>query len=255
MIPDPADKDQTEARLNQILIKELELAPNPDKTDTYGVDHFLTIIAPDATLDELHERSEHTRAQLRMLSSELRADFRRAWSSDHAWWPKIEQLRACLTELGLYITTIQLGRDVQKACAEKESADVLEFPSLPVSGTIAESMEWAEDFKRRNLQWATDLKELKRDLELLFTESLTQLKSYPKDIDKHLRRTTERRLRFAANRLGLLGLDQVHDRLREILCLHPDVLRNPQRLIDDLARQAYAGDVLEVLDAHSAILL
>ncbi len=113
-------------------------------------------------------------------------------------------------------------------------------------------MEWAKEFRQRNPQWATDLKELKRDLELLFTDSLTQLKSFPKDADKHLRRTAERRLRFAANRLGLLGLDQVHDRLREILCLRPDILRNPQRLLDDLARQAYASDVLEVLDFHSA---
>ena len=173
-------------------------------------------------------------------------------SSDHVWWTKIEQLRACLTELGLYITTTQLGRAVQRACAEKEGADTLDFPSLPVAGTITESMESAKDFRRRNPEWATDLKELKRDLELLFMDSLTQLRSFPKDVDKNLRRTAERRLRFAANRLGLLGLDQVHDRLREILCLRPDILRNPQRLIDDLARQAYAGDVLVVLDVHSA---
>ena len=75
VIPDPLDKDQTEAHLNGILQQELELAPNPDKTDTYGVERFLSIIAPDTTLDQLQERFERTITQIRMLSGELRADF------------------------------------------------------------------------------------------------------------------------------------------------------------------------------------
>ncbi len=94
VIPDPADKDQTEIRLNEILQHELELAPNPDKTDTYGVERFLSIIAPDTTLDQLQDRFERTIGRLRMLNGELRADFRNARRDNRVWWTQIEQLRA-----------------------------------------------------------------------------------------------------------------------------------------------------------------
>jgi len=250
IIPDPADERTTTEQVSH-TIDELGLEINPHKTHPYPVQRFLASIAPDEDLDALQDRYESLVAPLRWFDRDLRSEFAASSTSQTSWWRNARRYRDCLIELGFYLTEAQLSRRLQQAISASEIPDPeLTIPTLPLGGSVAENREWAVDFRRANTDWDSSFAGLKHDLSVLFTDNLAILNTDNEEIDGDRLTSSGRRLKFAANRLGLLGFDRVHAPLTNLLCDKPWLVRDQRWLLEDLARQGYQGDVWRILEYH-----
>ena len=250
IIPDPADEKITTEQVFRI-IDELELDINLHKTRSYPVQQFLATMVPYEDLDILRDRYKNLVAPLRWLDGDLRSEFAASSTSQMSWWGNVRRYRDCLIELGFYLTESQLSRWLQQAISASEiPTPELAIPTLPFGGSVAENREWAADFWRANPDWKSDFVRLKHDLSVLFTETFAFLNTDNEEIDDDRVTSSGRRLRFAANRLGLLGFDRVHAALTNLLCDKPWLVGNQRRLLEDLARQGYQDDVWKILEHH-----
>jgi hypothetical protein len=251
VVPDAADEQITKDHLLS-TIAELHLEHNPAKTDTYSIEQFLlSFINPDEKLDRLRKRYEELADPLWWMNEDLRVEFRESAGKARTWWSDVLRYRSCLVELGFYITEAWLSRELSRTiCIDKGLITQLDFPALPYVASISEAYQWADEFRNLNLEWDHDVKALKRDFSNLFMENLAVIINSSEDGYEHEVDTASRRLRFAANRLGLLGLDSIHSELTGLLCEKPWFVRDQHRLIADLARQGYSGDIWHLVDAH-----
>jgi hypothetical protein len=250
VVPDAEDEQSTKEYLFG-AIAELHLDPNWDKTDTYGTEEYLALIGPDEKLDRLKERYEQLLDPLWNLDQDLRSAFRRSAEKRRTWWASISRYRSCLTELGLYTTESWLSRKLSTTISKDRDLDVeLVFPILPQVATISEAQQWASEFRSSNPTWILEREALKADLEILFAEGFAVIANSRGTVHKSDFDIASRRLRFAVNRLGILGLENVHSELTQLLCETPWLVRDQHRLIADLARQGYSRDIWHLVEFH-----
>lgn len=248
VIPDQADEISTKTEIESVL-DELKLAPNIDKTETYQVPEFLELYEADTILDNLYKRYETMLDPLWWLDDNLRSDFRKKSEHEVLWWSGITLYRSCLTELGLYMSEVRLSREIsRKIMSDSASNVVLNFADLPEDGTFSNARTWANQFRLDNADWWLSFETMRKELSQLFQDNLNLLQT--PDISKRQKEVASRRLRFAANRLGILGLGEFHIELTKILCETPWLLRDQVHLLEDLARQGYVDDIWTILNFH-----
>ncbi len=248
IVPNKADENTTKEYLFE-TISELELEVNQDKTETYCIEHFLSIIIPDEILDNLHERYEELFDSLWYMSEDIRDEFKEDLSKK--WWSNIFRYRACLIELGLFISEARLSRVIARELLNDNDISLkLEFPELPFIATIAEAQDWSREFQTKNQIWDQDVNNLRSDIEELFQTNLLIISESNNNTHQHAVDIASRRLRFAANRLGILGLGNIHEELTNLLCNAPWLIRDHLVLIEELARQGYSRDIWILLEYH-----
>lgn len=249
VVPDSEDAAPTKEILDSIL-DDLSLEANPDKTKTYSIPDLLVFYESDETLDSLYERYEDLVDSLWWLNDPVRADFREASSNQPLWWAKIETYRMCLAELGFYLSASSLSREISRKITNNTPSKLtLAFPNLPDDASMSAAQDWAKQFREQNTAWITEILSLRTDLVNLFQVSLKTLEE-DKDIAQQKKDMANRRLRFAANRISILGFGEIHAQLTKIFCEAPWYIRDHVRLLENLGRQGYTEELWKIISHH-----
>jgi hypothetical protein len=106
-----------------------------------------------------------------------------------------------------------------------------------------------EAFRERNLDWMSEKEKLVAELSSVLTDAWNML-SMPEPLPAFDQRKMEIRLRFALSRLGNLGFVQVVDKVLEILQESPWITKSLSSLVESLARQGYAEELLDIFSYY-----
>jgi SAM-dependent methyltransferase len=263
IVPDPNDKDEVLDRLTKTL-SDLGLNLNPDKTEIYTrVEDFIETLQEDQSLEELSNDFFKLTNLLWIGSSSLRREFQKAYIKDNndLWWYLVKRFKSCLNSIQIYVDAPSLSRKIyrylfdprkrQKDLQEQQELVFIKKYNYHFNDYIL--LEWGDCFERENWYWIHEKQELIHRLIRLFKESLIELKllQYSQNIDQRQanirKRTLIRHIRFAINRLYLLGLQHVKKEIVDILCDTPWIFREPLQVIENLARQGGEHEVIEIL--------
>lgn len=252
VVPNSDDVQSTKEILDAILT-DLRLEANPKKTGPYTIPDLLSYYEGDIVLDSLYERYEDLVDSLWWLDDALRISFREASSSQSLWWIKIELYRMCLTEFGFYLSSSSLSREISRKITNNSPSKItLGFPNLPDEASISSAQNWAKQFRDQNPQWCAEIASLRTDLVNLFQANLKALEETSENVSQHVKDVANRRLRFSANRISILGLVEIHTQLTKIFCESPWIIRDHVRLLENLGRQGYAEDLWRILNYHNS---
>lgn len=255
VVPNASDARTTSELLSSTIHGDLHLEINPKKSSCIPVEEFLPQIVSDEALDESHAAYEALLTPLWRMDKQSRGRFRGASASETTWWTHVASYRSCLIELGIFISEAWLSRKLlQEISNEDESAQDLSFPTVPYAISGAATRQWDQGFRATNAEWIQKLSGYRHSLTELFAENQAIVGPATEDVDDPGIAEAGRRMRFAANHLGILGLESIHAELTEILCGKPWLIRNQQQLLEDLAAQGYSADVWRVIDFHQSIV-
>ncbi|MEG3987965.1 reverse transcriptase domain-containing protein [Microcoleus sp. S28C3] len=258
-VPDADDVLAVLDTLNQELEK-LNLNLNKEKTEIYDrVSDFVESIKEDDLFKEFSQEFDRVMNGLWIGNSQYRKEFAGAYrNNDYLWGHLIEQYQECLCSINIYIKAPDVSRRIYKYLfnTKKRRKDLkreveLNLPPLPSEGRQMSSGEWAYDFQQLNYEWIGEKDRLKTKLISLFRESLKEIEEIPKapNDPKNIRRqrTLKTYIRFAVNKLLILGFTEIVRDVVEILCEKPWVLREPLQILESLAIQGYLGQLIEVI--------
>ncbi|MFZ1029390.1 MAG: reverse transcriptase domain-containing protein [Limnoraphis robusta] len=262
IVPDPNDKDEVLNILTKTL-SELGLKLNPDKTEIYTrVEDFLETVQEDQLLNDLKKNFDDLTNLLWIGSSSLRREFERSYRTDDddLWWHLIKRFKSCLNSIQIYVNAPRLSRKVYQFLFDSEERKTklnnqqeLVFPEIPYDDLNDSILNWARTFESLNCDWIQKKNELINQLIRLFKDNLTELKALQESHSIEPRqanlkkRTLIRQIRFAINRLYLLGLQDIRKEIVDILCDTPWIFREPLQVIENLARQGGGLEVVEIL--------
>ncbi|MBW4495672.1 MAG: RNA-directed DNA polymerase [Oscillatoria princeps RMCB-10] len=262
VIPNPENINAVRGALEEEL-RKLGLSLNPDKTHRYEVSDFLVKTEQDKVLTQLSDSFKKLITPLEVMNSEYRKEFRKCYNSsdDERWWYFLDCYRQCLQRLSIYVTETHLSRRIYKYLfksrkkIQQEQELQLRLPELPTDETFPDTDDtlldtWRLSFERSNPDWIKDRDKIRSELINLFRESRKDFKQL--DESNLNRERSERRIRFAVNRLCMLGLAEIRQELLEILCDYPWILRTSILYsVESLARQGYRDEIMRLL-AHYA---
>jgi hypothetical protein len=261
-VPDPDDVTAVLDTLNQEL-KKLNLNLNNEKTEIYErVSDFAESIKEDDLFAEVNQEFDKVMNGLWIGNAQYRKEFAGAYrNNDSLWRHLIEQYQECLCYINIYIKVPDVSRRIYKYLfnTKKRRKDLkreveLNFPPLLSEGRQMSIRQWGYEFQHLNSEWKGKKDRLTTKLINLFRESLKEIeeieeiKKAPSE-RKNIRR--QRRLktyiRFAVNKLLILGLTEIVRDVVEILCEKPWVLREPLQILQSLAIQGYLVELIEVI--------
>jgi hypothetical protein len=153
--------------------------------------------------------------------------------------------------LGIFISESHLSREIsRKINSSNFDNEVLDISDLPRLQTTSFAKEWATQLRSKNPAWWEQVEILKQGIETLFFtnyEFLTSIVEGTSQIDTI---KAGRRLRFAANRIGVLGFISIHKQITELLCDQPWILKYPSYLLEGLGRQGFSEDIWKIFNFH-----
>lgn len=253
IIPELEHYEEVIGTLRSIL-EELGLELNEDKIRFFEhVNDFLEASCPDLALDALAKNHHSLTERLWMLDQTLRSAFAGAYRrGGDDWWEIIETYRICLSTLGIYVSTVTLSRKIFKYLfnARMRNKNLagqseLDFPILPDSNDGEALNRWVKEFKELNSSWLTQVHHLKTELTELF-DTVHHLDR--DDIDKE----QQRRLRFAINRLGLLGLEHLNEAIENLLVSSPWLFGDLSSLFGDMVGNGLHQSLLNLFDHYQS---
>jgi hypothetical protein len=261
-VPDADDVTAVLDTLNQELEK-LNLNLNKEKTEIYDrVSDFVESIKEDDLFKQFSQEFDRVMNGLWIGTAQYRKEFAGAYrNNDYLWGHLIEQYQECLCSINIYIKVPDVSRRIYKYLfnTKKRRKDLkrelkLNLPPLPSEGRQMSSGEWAYDFQQLNSEWIGEKDRLRTKFINLFRESLKEIeeieeiKKAPSEL-KNIRRqrTLKTYIRFAVNKLLILGFTEIVRDVVEILCEKPWVLREPLQILESLAIQGYLVELIEVI--------
>ena len=251
VVPNANDEKTTTELLFTIIRDDLHLEINVKKSSCIPIKQFLPQIASDDALDKSHEAYEALLTPLWRMDEGARGRFKNASADETTWWTHVANYRSCLIELGIFIPQAWLSRKLLPEISNEDvSQQNISFPTLPFSISVIATRQWAKKFRTMNPEWIQKLSQYKSTLIEIFVENLAMVGSASEDADNPAIAEAGRRMRFTANRLGILGLDSIHVDLTEFLCKKPWLIRYQQLLLENLAVQGYSDDVWRIVDFH-----
>jgi hypothetical protein len=243
----------------ELTILELEL--NKDKTEHYdNVSDFLKTIQDDKTLEELSKKFNFLIYCLWVLNADSRTKFEFANKSgnERLWWNLISLYQQCLYSINIHVTETYLSRKIYQYLFQQTQRKnhELNLPPFPNSENYSVISNWARRFEELEKAWLNDKKKLKSEIVNLFTQSLLELKEISEQINKNdstksqpkkrqfivQRRRLETRIRFAINKLIILGFDEVWQEIVNLIC-SDFVIRDLLDVVISLARQGYTDAI------------
>lgn len=251
VVPNTDDRDTTKEVLYKTIRDDLNLEINVEKSDCIPTRQYLPQIDPDEVLDTSHKTYEALLTPLWRMDAGARRRFNNASTNEKIWWTHIANYRLCLIELGIFVPQTWLSRKLMPEISnEDDRSDVIDFPAIPSSISVTVARQWAEKFRAMNPKWLQELVQHKNALIQMFLDNLTIIDAAGEDTDDPEVAAAGRRIRFAANRLGILGFDGIHRKLTESLCNRPWLIRYQQLLLGYLAVQGYSEEVWRVIDFY-----
>jgi hypothetical protein len=251
----------------ELTILELEL--NKDKTEHYdNVSDFLKTIQDDKTLEELSKKFNFLIYCLWVLNADYRTKFEFANKSgnERLWWNLISLYQQCLYSINIHVTETYLSRKIYQYLFQqtKRKNDELNLPPFPNSENYSVISNWARRFEELEKAWLNDKNSLKKEIVNLFTQSLLELKQVYKQINKInnpisqqekrqllvQRRRLETRIRFAINKLIILGFDEVWQEIVNLICSELFVIRELLDVVISLARQGYTDAINQLKQCY-----
>lgn len=215
VISEPSSVRDIERAITTALLP-LGLELNPNKTRHYRASTYSTSIMADPRCDQL------VRQTWRLLDAiyYVPREYRRALSNaGDAFLTNYEVL---LRELGINLPSSWLSRKMRSRLSSIRSilnnlrwGQRMRFPPLPAGMRPAERREWARQFIRDNPVWDANRENLITALVQLFADSL---EAHDGSSTHELGQASARRsLRFAVNRLAVLGIRPIADSVESIL--------------------------------------
>jgi len=261
VVPDPEHVEEILATLKQELTK-IGLDLNLEKTEYFDdVSEFIRVTGKDATLDNLQNQFQCWVNCLWVLDEQNRQVFRKAYNnSPTEWWYRIKLYCTCLKSIGIIIDDTLLSRRIYKyifnaKLCEKDFSwqHPFKIPSLPESMDENQISDWKIRFEKANSLWVEE-KTLLSDVlrELLSKSRAGIVDSIPLQDARNEKQWTST-FRFCINKLVQIGF-QHHDVAQivvEILVESPWLIRNPHKLMENLAIHGYANHI-EFLLSHYA---
>ncbi len=258
-VPDPDDVTGVLETLNEELEK-LGLNLNKKKTEIYDrVSDFVESIKEDDLFVEVNLEFDKVMNGLWIGNYQYRNEFAGAYrNNDYLWRHLMEQYQKCLCHIKIYIEVPDLSRriykylfDSKKRYKDLKTKQELNLPHLPSDDREMSIEEWADDFHKLNYEWMGEKDRLRTKLINIFRESLKEreeIQKIPSDREKSRRqRTLKTYIRFAVNKLLILGFTEIVRELVEILCEKPWVFREPLQIVESLAIQGYLVELMEVI--------
>ncbi|NES06051.1 MAG: hypothetical protein F6K22_26560, partial [Okeania sp. SIO2F4] len=132
---------------------------------------------------------------------------------------------------------------LQKELKEKPE---LKLPILVDDINDEEIQNWAISFHNFNYDWIEKKNILREELIKLFLDSwikLSDLSKQPDNTEKISRtKKLKSSIRFAFNKLSLLGLEEIKEKTVDILCEQPWIFSNLLQVLENLSKQGYANN-------------
>lgn len=258
-VPDPDDVTAVLKTLNEELEK-LGLNLNKEKTEIYDrVSDFMESIKEDDLFAEVNQEFDKVMNGLWIANYQYRNEFAGAYrNNDYLWRHLSEQYQKCLCYIKIYIEVPDLSRRIYKYLfdSKKRYKDLkrkveLNLPHLPSDDREMSIEEWAYNFQKLNYEWMGEKDRLRTKLINLFRESLKEIQEIqktPSDREKIRRqRTLKTYIRFAVNKLLILGFTEVVRDIVEVLSEKPWIFREPIQIVENLAIQGYIVELIEVI--------
>ncbi len=253
VIPNPEDVNSVRGAIEEELGK-IGLSLNTGKTKIYQVPDFLEKTEADEILRELSDSFKKLITPLEVMNYNYRNKFRNYYVSDEKWWYFLDRYCQCLQSINIYVTKKDLSRKIYKYIfkSEKQLKQELQLtlPELPNTEDSPTTKAWPLYFKEYNPDWIAQKDNMRDKLINLFGQSLQELKQL--DESNYNRDRAERRVRFAVNRLCMLGFAEIQEELLEILCNSPWIFRTKlSYFVESLARQGCGAEIMKLLTHYA----
>lgn len=237
---------------------KLQLELNPEKTGIYySANEFICANETDLLIEGLSESYFPLINSLWLLDQKVLSRFRQASQDSGHWWFYTDLYCQLLQFIEIFTTPTYISRqisrylynqrrrnkDLQK-CAE------LTIPEFTVNGCAVEPSEWAKSFILANSNWLQQMTEMRRQLTCMFHESWELLKNQS-DLEPSRAKGLQTRIKFAMNRLKLLGVGEILEPLIDIMKTSPWVIKEALGLLETLARQAYVTEIKELIHHYA----
>lgn len=241
IIDQPSDIDEHVKQI-QSTLDRLGLTLNDDKHRVYAAKDYAARFTSDDQCNSLSQSIFRLLNGLYIIPRSYRSVYR----ADSHIFAHIYHL--LLRRVGIYLTDHWLKRKLYQKISLPDIVNHwryglrVNFPIFPTEGDVALDL-WAEEFMLKNLPWANFRKGLVDDLVTLFNENLSVLDS--SSSDELSRTAATRAIRFATNRLSVLGLDPIVDSITDILCTRPWLISN-HTMLKALVLAGYSDRVIEM---------
>ena len=253
IIPDKNDVEEVLEVLKEELEK-LELKLNESKTERYdNVSEFIETLEENKLLDELDNTFNEIVNPLWICNHRYRQEFIQAGKrdNDNQWWYLIKIYQKCLRYIQIYIDATELSRRIDRylRSERKRQEELKEKPELKLPILVddindEEIQNWAIVFQNCNSDWIEKKKVLRQELIKLFIDSwkeFSNLLAQPNSREKISRtKKLKSSIRFAFNKLSLLGLEEIKEKTVDILCEQPWIFSNLLQVLENLSKQGYA---------------
>ena len=260
LVPDADDVTAVLDTLNEELEK-LNLNLNKEKTEIYyRVSDFVESIKEDDLFAEVQQEFDKVMNGLWITNYLYRQEFAGAYRNNNndLWRHLLDQYQKCLCSIKIYIEVPDLSRRIYKYLfdSKKRQNDLkreikLNFPPLPSDEREMSIREWDYAFQQLNYEWRGEKDRLRTKLINLFCESLKEIEEIqkiPSDRNNIRRqRTLKTYIRFAVNKLLILGFTEIVKDIVEMLCEKPWVFREPLQIVESLAIQGYLIELMEII--------
>ena len=255
VVPEQDDKN-LETAVDEILkaVKEelsnLQLELNVDKTAVYyNVTDFIHITEQDTLLEEMSERYLALINSLWLLNQDELTRFREFSQNNEQWWFQIELYSKLLQSVGVFVAPTFVSRQIAKYLynTRRRNKDIkqsleLTIPAFTHNGQEMDAKLWQQLFTQSNSRWVQRIVQLRNDLVSLFCESWEFLQ-ITKDIEASHAKQIQTRMKFAINRLSVLGFGASLESIIQVLTNSPWIIREVLHPIESLARQGFISEV------------
>ncbi|MFW6295792.1 MAG: RNA-directed DNA polymerase, partial [Halothece sp.] len=255
--------DKLKSALDEEL-KNLGLERSQEKTIDYDtIEDFLEVFLDDQELESLGDSFKFTIYKLWLMNSEYRTKFRFAHHSDKEslWWDLVKSYQQALVSIDVYFTEHYLSRKIYQSIFKNTESrrDELLFPPFPNNSSFQLVLAWKKEFKGLAQNWLDEKEKLKNDIVQLLHQSIASLeeitkkegnikKSQNQEEIRHTkieRRRQEKRIRFAVNKLAILGFNNVTKEITDLI-KNQNIVRNLLYIIVALARQGQTEAIQEL---------
>ena len=249
-------------------LSEIGLKLNKDKTEDYdNIEDFLKTLENDDNLEKLGKEYNYIASNLWLMNSDYRLQFEFAHSEiESLWWHLIHLYQQCLYSINIHVTETYLSRKIYQYLFQQNAIGKtqLNLPPFPNSDNFSIISNWARLFEDLQAAWLNKKNSLKTNIVNLFHQSLKELRqvveklktsngSKSKQEKRQLlvqRRRLETRIRFAVNKLSILGFDEVWKEIVSLICGDLFVIRDLLDVVVSLARQGYTDAIKQLRECY-----
>ncbi|NEO72016.1 RNA-directed DNA polymerase [Moorena sp. SIO3H5] len=262
VIPNPSDLEDVKTIVQENL-KDLGLNLNQGKTEIFdenSIPELLEQIQEDDYLNNLHNWYKCIVNPLWISNSDHRDILVDAYyDNDDLWWYCIELYQSCLKSINIYVSNIDLSRNIYKYLFNPTRRDKdllnskqplnqegeLKYVKPPNKHNNGLIIQWYNQFISANTDWLDSRNDLQRELSELFCKNWNELRA--SDDNSGRSRKLIKYIRFALTKLSVLGFRDVIKSLIEILLTHYWIIRNPINVLENLAKQGYLAEIRSLL--------